>query len=193
MQLPPEISALKVKGKPSHRTAREGLAVNLASRPVTVTSARRCSPVSDGVVRISVTCGKGTYIRALARDIGEALGCGAHLESLRRLSIGPFNVHEARAPEALADISEKLRSLREIGSAFHRVILTSDAEKNLLRGLCVPMADAGRYVPGNCGLSHGLCVEGCDIIGFAGVDLDKGRFGAPFLRPKINVAIGELK
>ncbi|MCL2010065.1 MAG: tRNA pseudouridine(55) synthase TruB [Synergistaceae bacterium] len=194
-QRPPEISALKVNGKPSHMITREGGEANLAPRPVDVTSARRCSPISDGVVRISVACGKGTYIRALVRDIGEALGCGAHTEELRRLSIGPFSVNEAQTPDSLADsgISEKLRSLREVGGEFHRVVLTADAEKKLSHGLCVPLAEAGRYVPGNLELRHGLCVEGEAMMGFADIALGEGRGGAFTLKPRVNVAVDAPK
>ena len=189
MQRPPEISALKVDGKPSHRIAREGRPSNLSSRPVVVTSVKRCSPISDGAVKISVACGKGAYIRALARDIGGALGCGAHVEALRRLSIGPFGVNEAQAPESLADITgitKNLRSSREVGSAFHRVALTEDAERRLLHGLCVPLTEAGRYVPGGAELMHGLCVEGCNMMGFA--VLGEGIDGTLLLKPRVNVA-----
>ena len=195
LQRPPEISALKIDGKPAHRIAREGTAVDLKPRPVVVTSAKRCSPLSDGVVRISVACGKGTYIRALVRDIGEALGCGACVEELRRLSIGPFSVHEARfdCDYADADVSENLRSLREVASAFHRVILTPDAERRLLNGLCIPMAEAGRYVPGNTELTHGLCVEGENMIGFVDVCLSEGPCGASLLRPRVNIAAETAK
>ena len=95
MQRPPEISALKVEGKPSHRIAREGRAMSLSSRPVFVVSVKRSSPISDGVVRISVECGKGTYIRTLYADIGSALGCGAHMAALTRLAVGEFRAETA--------------------------------------------------------------------------------------------------
>lgn len=193
MQRPPEISALKIGGKPSHEIAREGQEISLASRSVFMSSVRRCSPISRGSVRIAVVCGKGTYIRALVRDIGEALGCGAHVEELRRLSTGPFNVCEAYAPEAIAnmsELSEKLRSPREIVSAFHRIILTEDAERRLMNGLCVPLADAGRYVSGSGELRHGLCVEGVNMIGFADINAVEG--GAPVLKPRANIFMGEL-
>ena len=193
MQRPPEISALKVNGKPSHKMAREGKAAKLVSRPADVVAAKRCSPISDEAVRISVECGKGTYIRAIARDIGEKLGCGAHVEALRRLSIGHFRVHEAEAAENLVLFSAKLRSLREVGSAFHRIALTADAEQQLLQGRGVLLAEAGRYVPGSVELRHGLCVESENMIGFVDVGECENACGAPFLRPKVNIAMGDLK
>ena len=186
MQRPPEISALKVGGRPSHKIAREGQEVSLEARPVFMSSIKRCSPISFGRVRISVACGKGTYIRALVRDIGEALGCGAHVEELRRLSTGPFDVSKAQVPEAVADMSDmSVRPLREIASAFHRIILTEEAERRLLNGLYVPLASAGRYVSGNMELRHGLCVEGTGLIGFA--DVIEGLI----LKPRMNIIMDD--
>ncbi|MDR3231087.1 MAG: tRNA pseudouridine(55) synthase TruB [Synergistaceae bacterium] len=214
MQLPPEISALKVNGRPSHHIAREGGDARPASRPVRVTSLRRRTPISEGRVKISVTCGKGTYIRSIVRDIGQALGCGAHVAELRRLSTGPFRVEDAFALSGgdVLDletfgrkIGEHVRSPREIGPAFHRVLLSPDAERRLMSGLCVPLADAGRYVPGFVDLSGGLCVEGEDMIGFADVvpDVADGKTGKSAsesektssgtslscLRPRANIAV----
>ena len=193
MQRPPEISALKIKGEPSHKITRDGRTADLSPRPIVVTSARRSSPISDGVVNISVTCGKGTYIRALVRDIGEALGCGAHVEALRRLSIGHFCVHEADTPENLAPFPKGLRSLREAASAFHRIVLTPGAEQRLLNGLCVPISEAGYYAPGSSELGYELCVEGENIIGFADIISSEGRYGTPLLKPKVNVAASDQK
>ena len=193
MQRPPEISALKIEGRPSHKMAREGRPTRLTPRPVVVTSAKRTSPIEDGVVKISVACGKGTYIRALARDIGSALGCGAHVEMLRRLSIGPFHVHDAEKFEPPDFFVEKLRSSREVGCAFHRIALTRDAEQRLLHGLSVPVSEAGRYIPGTSELGYGLCVEGGDMIGFADIDVGLDNGGELLLKPRVNVEIGDLK
>jgi tRNA pseudouridine(55) synthase len=184
MQRPPEISALKVNGKESYKMTRKGQAPELSPRPVVITSAVRCSPLANHRVGISVTCGKGTYIRALVRDIGAILGCGAHIEELRRLSTGPFHRADACAVE---DADEgRLRSLREIGAPFHRVLLTDEAERRLLSGLCVPAAEAGRYIPGTVELCHGLCVEGRKMIGF--VHVVEAENGGVFLKPKANIA-----
>ncbi|MDR1621791.1 MAG: tRNA pseudouridine(55) synthase TruB [Synergistaceae bacterium] len=187
MQRPPEISALKVNGRASHKMAREGQAPGLLSRPVAITSVTRRSPLANGRVEISVTCGKGTYIRALARDIGTALGCGAHVEELRRLSIGPFRSDACACDMEDAEkghVERHIRPLREMGSSFHRFVLTDDAERRLANGLCVPLTEAGRYLPGTVELRHGLWVEGKKMIGFA--DIVKGD--VLFLKPKANIA-----
>ncbi|MDR3265781.1 MAG: tRNA pseudouridine(55) synthase TruB [Synergistaceae bacterium] len=212
MQLPPEISALKLNGRPSHRIAREGGDARPARRPVLVTSLSRGTPISEGRVKISVTCGKGTYIRSIVRDIGLTLGCGAHVAELRRLSTGPFRVEDALMPDLSGGeffgrgvpgrkIEDCLRSPREIGPAFHRVLLSRDAERRLMSGLCVPLADAGRYVPGFVELSGGLCVEGENMIGFAdvvpcpasekngkGTGLESEK-SVPCLKPRANIAV----
>jgi tRNA pseudouridine(55) synthase len=179
MQAPPEISALKVDGKAAHRTARAGGELKLEARPIAVTAAARSSSLADERVKITVTCGKGTYIRAIARDIGTRLGCGAHVEALRRLSIGPFHVSEASAPED-AD-AKRLLPPRAAGGVFQRVLLNADAERRLTNGLAVPLPEAGRYVPGSLPLKSGLCVEGKALFGFAALD---GDF---LLTPRTNI------
>jgi tRNA pseudouridine55 synthase len=94
MQLPPLYSALKYQGKPLYRYARKGVEIPLQPRPVTI-SELECLEFSGQILKIRVRCGKGTYIRALAADIGRALGCGAHLAALRRVRSGAFSVSEA--------------------------------------------------------------------------------------------------
>lgn len=94
MQTPPQYSALKHLGKPLYHYARRGIVVEKAARPITIFQLALLEAGPD-TLRIVVECSKGTYIRTLAADIGRALGCGAHLVALRRLSSGPFTVAEA--------------------------------------------------------------------------------------------------
>lgn len=99
MQVPSAVSAIKVGGRRSYERVRAGEAVELASRPVTVARLellgrpRRSGSVID--LDVAVDCSTGTYIRALARDLGSALGVGGHLTALRRSRIGPFDVDDA--------------------------------------------------------------------------------------------------
>jgi tRNA pseudouridine55 synthase len=97
-------SALKVAGKPLYRYAREGAEVAVAARVVHVESIALRS-YADSVAEIEVRCGKGTYIRSLAHDLGQALGCGAHLASLVRTSSGGFGIGDAWTPERLAALA----------------------------------------------------------------------------------------
>ena len=101
-QVPPMVSAKKIDGRRLHELAREGVEVERAAVPVRVDVFAVGEPVAPGVFPIDVTCSSGTYIRSLAADVGTALGGGAHLRALRRLSVGPYGIDEAVALEELA-------------------------------------------------------------------------------------------
>jgi tRNA pseudouridine55 synthase len=104
VQTPPMFSAIKVAGKPLYRYAREGADVTVAARTVHVENAVLRS-YADRVAEIEVRCGKGTYIRSIAHDLGQRLGCGAHLSGLRRTSSGGFGVGGAWSPEVLTSLA----------------------------------------------------------------------------------------
>jgi tRNA pseudouridine55 synthase len=113
-QVPPMVSAKKVDGRRLHELAREGVEVERAAVAVRVDDFAVGAPVGPGVYPIDVTCSAGTYIRSLAADLGAALGGGAHLRALRRLSVGPYTIDEAAAldeltPERLLPPVEALR------------------------------------------------------------------------------------
>ena len=104
-QVPPMYSALKHQGRPLYELARQGIEIERAVRRVTIYNMALLARHSDGI-EIEVAVSKGTYIRSLAEDIGEALGCGAHLTALRRLKTGPFTgdaMLDFERLEALAD------------------------------------------------------------------------------------------
>jgi tRNA pseudouridine55 synthase len=101
LQVPPMVSAIQVDGRRLHELARAGIEVERAARPVTVHELTVGEPVSPGCYPIEVECSSGTYIRALAADVGTALGGGAHLRDLRRTAIGSFTVDEAVPLESL--------------------------------------------------------------------------------------------
>ena len=104
-QIPPMYSALKRDGKPLYEYARAGIEVERKSRQVTIRELTLTDWSADRV-SIDVTCSKGTYIRTLAEDIGERLGCGAHLIALRRNTTGGMSVTSALSLEALEAMSE---------------------------------------------------------------------------------------
>jgi len=99
-QAPPAYSAVKIGGQRAYAAARAGKVVALQPRPVTIHDLR-LQQEQPGLLSITVTCSAGTYIRSLARDIGERLGCGAHLASLRRTHAGRFDVASALTLERL--------------------------------------------------------------------------------------------
>jgi tRNA pseudouridine55 synthase len=88
-QLPPAFSALKVSGQRAHVLARQGSEVKLSSRPVRI-DAIRMKAYEWPLLDVEIDCGKGTYIRSIARDLGTKLGCGGMVQTLRRTRIGPF-------------------------------------------------------------------------------------------------------
>ncbi|MCI0510080.1 tRNA pseudouridine synthase B [Chromohalobacter marismortui] len=110
-QVPPMYSALKHQGRPLYELAREGKQVERASRRVKVYDMRLLSREAESF-ELEVRCSKGTYIRTLAEDIGQALGCGAHITSLRRLHSGPFAADAMQHFEGLAQLDESSRQAR---------------------------------------------------------------------------------
>ena len=99
-QVPPMYSAIKRGGKPLYKLARQGITLQVPPRPVEIHDLR-IAKWTPPLLQVVVRCGPGTYIRALARDLGQALGCGAHLASLRRTQSGQFAVEQAVSLERL--------------------------------------------------------------------------------------------
>ena len=107
MQVPPIFSACHADGKRAYELARKGRDVELPAKPVHVEEIELQELRLPDYMRIRVVCGKGTYIRSLARDIGEALGSGAHLLSLRRTRVGDIRVEDCFTTESFADWLEQ--------------------------------------------------------------------------------------
>jgi tRNA pseudouridine55 synthase len=131
-QVPSSVSAIKVKGERSYARVRSGEEVDLPARPVTVHrfdvhAIRRVSNGRLQDVDVTVECSSGTYIRALARDLGEALGVGGHLTALRRTRVGPYSIEQARTLEQLA-VELEVLSLDDAGRALFPVRELSDEE-----------------------------------------------------------------
>ncbi|WP_028989252.1 tRNA pseudouridine(55) synthase TruB [Thermithiobacillus tepidarius DSM 3134] len=101
LQVPPMYSALKQQGRPLYEIARQGGTVERAPRRVQISRYELLALHGDEL-EVEVACSKGTYIRSLAVDLGEALGCGAHVSALRRLASGPFRIEQALTLETLA-------------------------------------------------------------------------------------------
>ncbi|MCX6419329.1 MAG: hypothetical protein NTU50_07955, partial [Actinobacteria bacterium] len=150
LQVPTQISAIKVDGKRSYARVRAGEEVELKARPVTVSrfdviAADRSQP---GVVdlEVEVSCSTGTYVRALARDLGAALGVGGHLTALRRTRVGPFSVESAvTLPEADSDqgVNAFLVSLDDaVTASFPLIEVDEDTSDLVLHGIPLSQADA---------------------------------------------------
>lgn len=131
-QVPSSVSAIKVNGERAYAKVRAGEQVELAARPVTVHEFELIEErTADGVLELDVrvVCSSGTYIRALARDLGDALGVGGHLNMLRRTRIGGYLVEQARTLEALdGHVPEALIPAATAAAAAMPTLVVSDAE-----------------------------------------------------------------
>ena len=110
-QVPPMVSALKHQGQRLHELARRGIEVERPPRPVTIHELELLDCVPPRL-ELRVRCSKGTYVRSLAMDIGDRLGCGAHLTALRRTVSDPFDVDDAIDPDALEALEPEARRAR---------------------------------------------------------------------------------
>lgn len=144
VQVPPMYSALKRDGKPLYEYARAGQTVEREGRTVTIHALELIAcALPDATFR--VTCSKGTYVRTLAEDIGEALDCGAHLVALRRTGVGALTLGHAVTLDALSDASEAqrdawLQPVDALLSTFPLVRLDEEATRRFLHGQRLPLS-----------------------------------------------------
>lgn len=138
-QVPPMYSALKKDGKALYEYARQGIEVERASREVKIHSLKIQPGLAPETLDIFVSCSKGTYIRTLGQDIGEALGCGGHLTALRRVATGPFGAAQCLSLEAL----EALPEAERLDRLLLPEALLPDHSPVTLAG-----EDAGRFLSG---------------------------------------------
>ncbi len=144
-QIPSSVSAIKVDGQRAYKLAREGQTVELAPRRVRINrfdvlAVRHHDGLVD--VDVEVDCSSGTYIRALARDVGSALRVGGHLTALRRTAVGQFGLDEARTLDELADSPRLSYSLDEACLlAFPRRDLTTDEAEDTRHGRALKPAE----------------------------------------------------
>ncbi|HEY4385912.1 MAG TPA: tRNA pseudouridine(55) synthase TruB, partial [Ktedonobacteraceae bacterium] len=106
MQMPPRYSAIKIQGQPAYKRMRSGEEVTLEARPITITDLTIVDWQTPHLT-LSISCSKGTYIRSLAYDLGEASGYGAHLTALQRTRSGPFSLSDSITLEQLATALEE--------------------------------------------------------------------------------------
>ena len=130
MQVPPMYSALKINGQKLVDLARKGREVERQPRPITIHELTLLGMEAEGI-RLRVRCSKGTYIRTLCKDIGEALGCGGCMAELRRVSAGEYSIEEAVPLQVLLETETPERYLRPVDSMFRnypKVVLTPKQE-----------------------------------------------------------------
>ena len=136
MQIPPMYSALKINGQKLCDLARKGKEVARQPRPITIFELE-CLEFSGETARLRVRCSKGTYIRTLCKDIGEALGTGGCMEALRRVSAGEYTIDDAVPLQTLLDSDDPGKYLRPVDTMFRSysaVTLTEKQEKRCRNG-----------------------------------------------------------
>jgi len=141
-QIPPMYSALKHNGQPLYKLARQGIEIERKARDVTIHELTLSKQTEDSIT-LDVHCSKGTYIRTLAQDIGEALGFGAHLSMLRRTNVSPFDCSKLYSIEEIEELAENNKleaTLLPIDSALihlPEIILTEEEGNRVKNGLKV--------------------------------------------------------
>ena len=136
LQVPPMYSAIKINGQKLCDLARKGREVERKPRPVTIHELTLLGMEADGI-HLRVRCSKGTYIRTLCKDIGEALGCGGCMAELRRVSAGSYTIEEAVPLAELIATEDPQKYLRGVDTMFSRypeVVLTANQEKRCRNG-----------------------------------------------------------
>ena len=133
-QIPPMFSALKRDGKTLYDLAREGVSIEREARLVRIEKLEMLS-FEEELLTVEVTCSKGTYIRVLAEDIGEALGCGAHLTSLRRIAVGTLTIDSSVTLQALQSMtdSERLKALKPLDALMQTLPAVHLSESDRVR------------------------------------------------------------
>ncbi|WP_415006924.1 tRNA pseudouridine(55) synthase TruB [Aestuariivirga sp.] len=151
LQAPPAFSAIKVQGERAYDLARAGEAVELAPRPILIEGLELVDQPDRDHATFEVSCGKGTYIRSLARDMGRALGCLAHVSMLRRVAVGPFTEAHMIPLEML----EELRHKAPGGNAMDGVLQPIATVLDGIPALAIDAAQAQRLRQGQSVLLRG--------------------------------------
>ncbi len=149
LQVPPAFSAIKVAGERAYDLAREGEVVKLEARPVYIEALELVDVPDRDTAVLRARCGKGTYVRALARDMGAALGCLGHLTALRRTRVAAFTEDQAVTLEAVE------AAARDGADALHRLLLPVEAALQDLPMVSVAQGDAARLLRGQAVLMRG--------------------------------------
>ncbi|MFM2423591.1 MAG: tRNA pseudouridine synthase, partial [Pseudomonadota bacterium] len=178
-QVPPQFSAIKIDGERAYDLARAGETVEIASREVEIDELNLIDmPDADHVV-LEAQCGKGTYVRAIARDLGRVLGCYGHVTELRRTRVGPFNEGNAvsidalRAAQENAEVGQLSGFLQPVELALDGILelkIDGNDAGRLAMGKAILMR--GRDAPIHSGEAYAMCKGRLIALG----DIERGEF-----------------
>lgn len=180
-QVPPRYSAIKVAGERAYDLARSGEEVELKARTISVYDLRLVEILGEDEAVFEAECGKGTYVRALARDMGRALGTRGHVSSLRRLAVGPFEEADMVELDALREVAAEegggeaeldtyLHPVETALDALHEVTVTGSDAGRLRRGQAVILK--GRDAPLFVGEAYAMAAGQLVALG----EVDRGTF-----------------
>lgn len=184
LQVPPKFSAIKIAGERAYDLARDGEQVELAARPIDVHRLDLVECPDENRAVFEAECGKGTYVRALARDLGRRLETCGHVTELRRLLVGPFGEDDLIAMDDLLEAAEDLKEgegvaslveefvlpVREAMDELVEVAVSDDDASKIRKGMAVLLR--GRDAPLNCETAYASHASVPVAIG----SIDKGRF-----------------
>ena len=195
MQVPPEISAVHVGGERAHRIARGGGSPEIDARPVFVRRIVQTSGLSPaGDFTLSISCGKGTYVRSLVRDLGRRLGCGAHVAALKRTATGPFWLDRSFDPGSLLsagnwksgadELIQAMLPIEETTAFLPSYTPKDDGDDRLASGIALPLAETHRRTFGRFCAEDAACVVSSRAFTVARIDVVDG---VPALVPTVNI------
>ena len=178
-QTPPMFSALKYKGKRLYHLAREGITIKRESRAATIHRLELLE-FKPPLVALEIECSRGTYIRSLAHDLGELLGCGAHLKELVRLSYGPFDIEAAVSPNQLEDAfsnndwQQLIYPVDTVLRNWTLVVVGDEQEQVIKNGGCVVMENS-QIADGSEKRCRAYNKEGC-FLAVLYFDTERGQW-----------------
>jgi tRNA pseudouridine55 synthase len=165
--VPPRFSAIKIAGERAYDLARDGEVVELQPRMVEIDRLALIHHAGDRSI-IEADCGKGTYVRAIARDLGRALGCLGHIAALRRTRVGPFTEHDAVTVDDIATDPAALRPVEIALSEIPSIPVSRDMAGRLMRGQSIILR--GREAP-----LSGKVYATCNGVLIAVGDVERGE------------------
>jgi len=155
-QIPPKFSAIKIDGQRAYELARKGEEVDIKSRPVTIHDLRLVRIADSNTASFEVDCGKGTYVRSLARDLALHLGCEGHISRLRRTAVGPFSIEKAVSLAAFEEnegenaaslLTQYLLSVETVLDDIPALALTDQEARKLRHGQGIPVLPVAQRSP----------------------------------------------
>ena len=153
--MPPRYSAIKIAGERAYDLAREGADVEMQPRRVEILSLERTGPTSDDETEFECECGKGTYVRAIARDLGRVLGTRGHVVALRRLAVGPFGEEDMIPLDKLEELCDRAPGSGDLEDSPADFLRPVETALDDIPALAVNRSDATRLMNGQPVLLRG--------------------------------------